>query len=191
MLREVSAMPEGDDFTELIRRIRAGDALAARELIRRYEPAIRREARLRLGPSLRPLFDSMDLCQSVLGSFFVRVVAGQYELESPRRLMRLLIEMTRNKVREKARKRYEGGLGASEPVAADPDPVDQILNKDFVDEFRRRLSAAELVLWDRRCQDLPWHAIASELGATPESLRQQYSRAVHRVARELGVEEVG
>src|SRR5271165_228884 len=102
-------MPEDEDFAELIRRIRTGDAQAAQELIRKYEPAIRREARLRLGPALRPLFDSMDLCQSVLGSFFVRIAAGHYEVESPAGLMKLLIVMTRNKVREKARRKYEGG----------------------------------------------------------------------------------
>ena len=184
-------MFEGDDFAELIRRIRTGDALAARDLIRRYEAAIRREARLRLGPSLRPLFDSMDLCQSVLGSFFVRVVAGHYELESPGHLMRLLIAMTRNKVREKARKRCEVKLGAFEPVADDPDPVDLLINRDFLAEFRGRLSEEELALWERRRQDRPWHEIVTELGGTPESLRQQYSRAIHRVARELGLEDTG
>ena len=181
-------MTEDENFAELIRRIRGGDALAARELIRKYEPAIRREARLRLGPSLRPLFDSMDLCQSVLGSFFVRVAAGQYELESPARLMKLLIVMTRNKVREKARKKHEGGLGASEPVAADEDHANHVLEQDFLDEFRRRLSDDERVLWDRRGSEDSWQTIAQELSATPVSLRQQYSRALRRVARELGLE---
>ena len=182
-------MPDANDFAELIRRIRRGDAQAAQELIRSYEPAIRREARLRLGPSLRPLFDSMDLCQSVLGSFFVRVAAGQYELESPARLMKLLVAMTRNKVREKARKRREGGFCDSEPVAADEDHADRVLNLDFLGEFRRRLSDDERLLWDRRGDEASWQNIASELGATPEALRQQYSRALHRVARELGLEE--
>src|SRR5262245_39620193 len=105
-------MPDGDDFAALVRRGPAGEVHAVRELIRRDEPAIRREARLRLGPSLRPVLDSMDVCQSVLGSFFIRAVAGQYELDSPGRLMQLLIEMTRNKVREQARKRRESRLGA-------------------------------------------------------------------------------
>ena len=182
-------MLEDDDFAELIRRIRRGDAQAAQELIRKYEPAIRREARLRLGPSLRPLFDSMDLCQSVLGSFFVRIAAGHYELDSPARLMKLLVVMTRNKVREKARRRHEGGLGASEPLAAGEDHANRILNQDFLSEFRRRLSDDERRLWDRRRNDASWQHIASELGATPESVRQQYSRAIHRVARELGLEE--
>ena len=131
----------------------------------------------------------MDLCQSVLGSFFVRVAAGQYELDSPARLMRLLVVMTRNKVREKARKRREGGLGASEPVAAGEDHASRILDQDFLGEFRRRLSDDERLLWDRRDRDASWQHIASELGATPEALRQQYSRAIHRVARELGLDE--
>ena len=117
------------------------------ELIRKYEPAILREARLRLGPSLRPLFDSMDLCQSVLGSFFVRIAAGHYELDSPARLMKLLVVMTRNKVREKARRRHEGELGAREPLAAGEDHANRILNQDFLSEFRRRLSDDERVLW--------------------------------------------
>jgi len=132
----------------------------------------------------------MDLCQSVLGSFFVRIAAGQFELDSPARLMRLLVVMTRNKVREKARKRREAGLGAWEPVDGSEDHADRVLNQDFLREFRGRLSKEERLLWDRRSNDHSWQTIAAELGATAESLRQKYSRAVHRVARELGLEEV-
>ena len=109
-------MADDDSFAGIIRRIRTGDAEAARELIQRYEPAIRREARLRLGPSLRPVFDSMDLCQSVLGSFFARAVAGEYDLGSPGGVMRLLVKMTHNKVREKARRRREDRLGEIDPA---------------------------------------------------------------------------
>src|SRR5262245_18622455 len=61
-------MAEENAFTDFIRRIRAGDEQAAVELVRRYEPAIRREVRFRLrNTRLRRLFDSMDVCQSVLG----------------------------------------------------------------------------------------------------------------------------
>jgi RNA polymerase sigma-70 factor (ECF subfamily) len=77
-----------NSFAELIHRIRNGDARAAEELVRRYEPAIRLEVRMRLGDvRLRRAFDSMDICQSVLGSFFVRAVAGQYDLNEPEQLM--------------------------------------------------------------------------------------------------------
>ena len=83
----------------LLRRVRAGDAQAAAELVRRYEPAIRRAARVRLVDTrLNRLLDSMDICQSVMASFFVRAALGQYELETPAQLLKLLATMTRNKL---------------------------------------------------------------------------------------------
>ena len=70
-------MSEDNPFPEFIRRIRAGDAQAAEELFRRYEAAIRLEVRMRLSDRrLRSKFDSMDVCQEVLISFFVRTAAG-------------------------------------------------------------------------------------------------------------------
>ena len=40
----------------------------------------------------------MDICQSVLGSFFVRAATGQYKLETPEHLLKLLTTMARNKL---------------------------------------------------------------------------------------------
>ena len=44
-------MAEDNDFADFLLRIRAGDAVAAEELVRRYEPLIRRKVRL---PSTTP-----------------------------------------------------------------------------------------------------------------------------------------
>jgi hypothetical protein len=83
-------MPEEPPFAEVVRRIRAGDADAARELIRRYEPVVRLQARDRIAdPRLGRVFDSMDICQSVMASFFVRAVAGQFALEEPQDLVEI------------------------------------------------------------------------------------------------------
>jgi DNA-directed RNA polymerase specialized sigma24 family protein len=91
-------------FFEFIKRVRAGDEQAATELVRQYETEIRREVRLRLRDGrLRRDFDSVDICQSVLASFFVRAVLGQYELEQPQQLIKLLVTMTRNKLIGKIR----------------------------------------------------------------------------------------
>ncbi len=49
-------------------------------------------------PSLYRLLDSMDVCQSVLLSFFVRAAAGQYDLEQPQELLKLLVVMAWNKL---------------------------------------------------------------------------------------------
>src|SRR5215475_11805475 len=94
-------------FHQLIGRVRNGDEHAAAELVRRYEPAIRRAVRFRLtDPRLRRTCDSMDVCQSVLLSFFVRVGSGQYDLETPEQLLRLLTTMARNKLLNQARQHH-------------------------------------------------------------------------------------
>src|SRR3954463_9974728 len=97
-------MPIPPSYHDLIRGIRAWEPAAAAELIRRYEPAIRRAVRVRLADArLGNLLESMDICQSVLKSFFVRAAAGQYDLETPEQLLKLLSAMARNKLTTQAR----------------------------------------------------------------------------------------
>jgi RNA polymerase sigma-70 factor (ECF subfamily) len=55
-------MSEPPPFADFLRRIRAGDEQAAAELVRQYEPLIRREVRLQIDDRrLCRLFDSL-LC---------------------------------------------------------------------------------------------------------------------------------
>jgi len=66
------------DIADLIARVRAGDQAAAAELVRDYEPHVRRAVRIQLrDPRLRSVFDSADICQSVMASFFARLALGQ------------------------------------------------------------------------------------------------------------------
>jgi RNA polymerase sigma-70 factor (ECF subfamily) len=75
-------MASEGSFAALIRRVRAGDPDAAAEVVRQYEPPIRRLVRLRLtDPWLTRVLDSMDICQSVMANFFIRAAAGQFDLE--------------------------------------------------------------------------------------------------------------
>ena len=99
-------MTDPNTFTDFVRRIRAGDEQAAVEMVRLYEPLIRREIRLQLEDQrLCRLFDSMDVCQSVLKSFFVRTAAGEYDLDTPEQLQRLLVTMARNKLASAAQRK--------------------------------------------------------------------------------------
>jgi RNA polymerase sigma-70 factor (ECF subfamily) len=189
-----------DEFAEFIRRVRAGDGQAAAELVRRYEPEIRLEVRtwLRLrDPRLRRVFDSMDISQSVLASFFMRAAVGEYNLDQPQQLVQLLVGMARNKLREKVRfhqrrrrdiRRVQGV--ASEGEEQDPaaeSPSQLIAGKELLGEFHKRLSEEERRLADLRAQGRDWAAIAQELGGTPEGRRKQLGRAIERVERELGL----
>src|ERR1700722_1166596 len=102
---ERPAVPDDNQFQDLIRRVRARDEEAAAQLMRRYESAIRRVVRINLRDSrLRRVLDSMDICQSVLGTFFARAALGQYDLESPEQLLNLLASITRNKLTNQAKR---------------------------------------------------------------------------------------
>src|SRR5436309_12071378 len=112
-------MSQDTSFQDLMRRVRAGEERAATELVRQFEPEIRRAVRVRLtDPRLRRVLDSLDVCQSVLGNFFVRVASGQLELDRPENLLRLLVTMAKNKVLDHAR-RQQAACRDQRRVAAD------------------------------------------------------------------------
>jgi RNA polymerase sigma-70 factor (ECF subfamily) len=185
-------------FQDLIRRVRAGDDQAAAELLRLYEPAIRRTIRVRLaGTNLRRLLDTGDICQSVFGSFFVRAALGQYELDRPEQLLQLLVSMGRKKLadqqrRELAARRDQRRVEGYEPdgsalAAPGETPSQQVAYAELLGEARRRLSPDERRLADRRAEGRDWADIAAEEGGSPEALRKKLSRAVQRISEELGL----
>lgn len=188
-------------FTAFIKRIRSGDEQATADLVKRYEPEIRREVRLRLrDPRLRRDFDSMDICQSVLASFFVRAALGQYELDRPEQLLRLLVTMARNKliyqVRRQRRQRRdnrlmdESGQEKLHTVASGASPSDVVAQREILQKVRERLNEEERKIADLRGQGREWAEVAAQLGGTPEGRRKQLARAIERVAEELGLDEV-
>jgi RNA polymerase sigma-70 factor (ECF subfamily) len=192
----------GDNsFGDFLARVRSGDAAAAEELVRRFEPPIRLEIRMRLGdPRLQRVFESGDVCQSVPASFFVRAAAGQFDIAGPGQLAGLLVAMARNKVaflarHQRAQRRDNGRNEAMaeewEAPAAGPTPSRIAVGRELLHEFRRRLSDDERALADRRAKGLQWAEIAAELGGTAQARRKQLARALDRVSRELGLDERG
>src|SRR5262245_8729820 len=117
-----SGMSEANDFLTLLARVRTGDPDAAAELVRRFEAPLRRAIRFRLsgGPFRGPVTES-DVCQSVLGSLFIRVAAGEYDLQSEADLRNLLVRMAGNKLVDLARRNTAARRDARRAADADPD----------------------------------------------------------------------
>jgi DNA-directed RNA polymerase specialized sigma24 family protein len=198
-------MSTDDDrsFHDLIRRVRGGDQDAALTLVRRYEPAVRRAVRVRLVDNrLRRGLDSMDICQSVLASFFVRAAAGQYDLDRPEDLLKLLTTMARNKLADAARGQATGRRGGGRVAAGGlegcdalpepgPSPSRAASAKELLDLALGRLAGQERWLAEQRAAGRAWADLAAEVGCQPDALRQRLNRAVDRVCRELDLDEVG
>jgi len=187
-------------FQELMQRVRNRDQAAAAELVQRYERHVRRAVRFQLvDPRLRRVFDSMDVCQSVLATFFKRAAAGQYQLEHADQLIHLLVRMACNKVAGQARKQRaqrrdvarveHASFLAGEQTGPDREPGELMAQRELVARFRERLSDEEWRLVSERADGRGWAEIAADVGGTPEGLRKRLSRAVERAERQLNLSE--
>lgn len=193
-------MPDQTQFVDLIRRVRERDERAASELVERYESAIRRVVRIHLRDTrMRRVLDSMDICQSVLASFFVRTALGEYELDTPAQLLSLLTTITRNKLTNqayhlRAKKRdlrRDAAIGddAQQIRHLASDPSEQASAKEILEQVRGRLDDDERYLAEQRALGREWKDIAAEVGGTDVALRKKLTRGLDRVMAELGLDE--
>src|SRR5260370_19928070 len=91
----------------------------------------------------------MDICQSVMLRVFMRARAGEYELDQPQQLLKLLVAMAQNKLAVQARKlrtqrrdsRREVAGNGPELQATAPGPHRAVAGEDPPREVRPPLSA--------------------------------------------------
>jgi DNA-directed RNA polymerase specialized sigma24 family protein len=128
-------------------------------------------------------------------SFFVGARLGQFDVNDPGELARLLAGMARNKVAAQFRRhaaarrdyRRAEGLGGGETSPRDVTPSRVVAGEEMLREFRARLSEEERRIADLRAAGRGWAEVAAELGGTADGRRVQFQRAVRRVGRELGM----
>jgi RNA polymerase sigma factor (sigma-70 family) len=189
-------------FAELIDQLRRGDPAAAEEVVRRYEAEIRRAVHFRLtDPALRRVLDSVDVCQSVLANFFVRAAAGQFDLDEPEQLLKLLVVMARNRLRDHVSQLHaarrdqrrldpRASVALSGAMAGTPTPSAIIAGRDLLERVVDALPSTERKIAQLRAAGLEWAEIAEKLGEKPDAVRKRLARALDRVGRDLGLEEV-
>src|SRR5450432_248551 len=164
-------MAEDADFLDFLRRIRAGDDEAALELVRRFEPMIRREIRGRIGDSrLNRAFDSVDVSQSVFANFLSRAATGEYELDRPDQLARLLVTMARHRLISRVRnerrlvrdvRRLTADPGVLDQVAdAHPSPSQIASRKEELELLTTSLTDEERQIFELRAEGLSWDQVA-------------------------------
>jgi RNA polymerase sigma-70 factor (ECF subfamily) len=196
---ECLAMRDTSVFADLLERVRDADSDAATELVRKYESAIRVAVRTRLSdPALRRQFDSMDVCQSVLGSFFFRMAAGQYDLRDPAQLVALLTKMAHNKLAMRARHQYRRRRDIrreipleemyGEPTVTPAEPAQQVLGRELIERAFALMEPQVRDIAIRRASGMEWAEIAAQLGGTADARRKQFQRAVDQIALTLNID---
>src|SRR5437763_10403958 len=107
--------------------------------------------------------------------------------------------MARNKLRDEARKQRAarrdhrreelGGPDLLHDVAARHDTPSQVVAlQELMLRTRGLLTEEEMRLAEMRADGLGWPEIAAALNASPEALRKQLTRAIRRIAQQLGLD---
>src|SRR5262249_6182463 len=174
------------------------DEEAASEFVRDFEPALLASVRTRLGQHhLEHVLDATDITQSVLARFFVRAGRLHFRVANSDQLRGLLRTMARNQVLDELR-RYRTGRRDLRRVAqedlhrvagGEPTPSRVVAGRELLEEVRRRFTDEERHLLDERSLGLDWANIAATHGEPPQVLRKRLNRAVHRVLRQLQLDE--
>ena len=114
---EPDTEPEPDDnFAALLAKVRIGDELATAQLVHRYERAVLRSVRSRLGHTMRVTLDSMDIMQSVHRSLLMGLRNDKFQFSSSQQLIALAVVMVQRKVARiwRGMKKLEANRIASE-----------------------------------------------------------------------------
>lgn len=184
----------------LVERWRTGDQDAARQLFNRYVDRLSAIARHRIGHRLTARLDPDDVVQSVFRTFFGRVRDGQYSIEEPDDICKLLTKITVNKTLrqiefQQAACRNPGhetrqGDNAQERImellAGDPSPEATV---NFIDEFQNFLNALrrdDRTILELRFQGLDNDEVAQKLGVSDRKVRRVIER-VRGLAQEAGL----
>lgn len=193
-------MPTHAPFGDLVARAREGDEQAAVELVQAYEPEIRRFIRFRLKSlSFRRVFDSMDICQSVMAKFFVQLETGDFRLDDPEQLSKLLVTMARNKLTDRVREQQAARRDIRRLSGGDPDvmlagaadgaesPSETAAGRELVALIHAYVTEEERYLIGERMSGRSWKDLADELACEPDAVRKRVTRAIDRAAERLGL----
>lgn len=192
-------MDPTDDFDELLTKVKLGNAEAMASLVATYEKEVRLVARLRLGASLRPHLDSVDIAQSVHRCLMVGLKDGRFDISTPDKLIALALVMVRRKVANQWRhlKRQQRlSVGGDAGGKTKDLLIDSQVTEDYVEEgvavsetierLLASLDATERKLIEMRQSGHTTAEIARNLGLDPDSLRVRLSRLRRRI-RESGL----
>ncbi len=145
-------MPDELADKNLIAAFRQGDGTAADRLFERYYDRLMQLARGQLGLRMRAVEESSDVVQSVLHSFFQRTRRGEIEIGEDESLWPLLVTVTLNKIRDKARywKRQRRDVERDVALLDHHDPLERVPSPDDVAELKESISLMLAQFSERR-----------------------------------------
>jgi len=190
---------ERPDLQSMLARVRVGDEDAAQELLRHFEPHVRRVVRRRLPTMLRSKFDSMDFVQSVWGEFFARLGRGEIAFDNAGQLAKFLALVAQSKVANETKRRTALKCDVKREVdlsdnlfhvpgrSRDPTPSQRVAANDELETVLSRHPKLHRNVVELRRQGFTFTEIGEQLNIDERSAR----RILHDLEEELGGKNAG
>ena len=187
-----------DSFAEFLRRLRAGDDEAARQLFQRFARQLIGMARRRFEGPLKHKVDPEDIVQSAYKSFFSRHADGSIEVGSWNSLWGLLTIITVRKCTERVAYHRAQRRDAAREVSAPPDsesapaleglsreptPAEAAELSETVARLLAGLDADERPILEMSLQGYSTREISAELNRAERTVRLLRERIRKRLER--------
>ena len=174
----------------LLERLCSGDAEAAEQVFRAYEPYLRMVVRRQLPARLRAKFDSIDVVQSVWADVLRGFRESGWRFGSATQLRTFLTKVTRNRFIDRVRQHqrvldheqpHEAGDLAELATARQPQPSEEMRADDLWQEMLALCPPAHHELLRLKREGKSLAEIAEQTGLHPSSVR----RILYDLARQL------
>jgi RNA polymerase sigma-70 factor (ECF subfamily) len=191
-------MPESPPNRSPLDALQAGDEDAARELFDRYAEQLVLLARKRISQRLASRIDAEDIVQSVFRTFFHRARQGQFHLEEPDDVCKLLARITVHKTfrqiayhrRAKRDAGQEAGQGDHAQdlllklLTGEPTPEEATAFLDQLEHFLNLLKPEERKILELRMEGYSNAEITEQLGTHDRKIRRLMVKVREMAERE-------
>ena len=178
--------------------LQAGDEDAARQLFDRYAEQLILLARKRISQRLASRIDAEDIVQSVFRTFFHRAKQGQFHLEEPDDVVKLLARITAHKTFRQIAFHRRAKRDAGQETAqgddaqdllmklmmAEPSPEEATAFLDQLQHFFAKLADEERRILELRMEGYNNVEIAQRLGISDRKIRRLMERVRELAGRE-------
>jgi DNA-directed RNA polymerase specialized sigma24 family protein len=191
------SMESAGEFRELLTHAATGDEHASSALFSHFSPRVLRVARMKLSsPTLRQRVDETDICQSVFSEFFAGLREGQFSVDTPEDLQRLLLDITHKCVLRQVQKHSAGKRDVRkqseladgfDPIGMESTASTKASREELVHRFLSNLTEEDRYVVEQRKLGREWEDLAAELTTSADALRVRISRATKSAWTKLGL----
>jgi RNA polymerase sigma factor (sigma-70 family) len=180
-------MRTADPLDALLEKLCQGDATAAEQVFRTYEPYLRMVVRRQLPTRLRTKFDSADIVQSVWADVLRGFREAGWRFSNTAALRAFLVKVTRNRFVDRARQQRVATQQQRELIevestpAAAPEPSEVAQAGELWEQLLALCPPAHRELLRLKREGHSLAEIAEQTGLHPSSVR----RILYDLARQL------